>query len=59
MSDEKDIDPNLVQAREELVAEGLLRDSGRRRSGQIVWEMTEKGKQLAAEQLAADKAVKH
>ena len=29
MSDEKDIDPNLVQAREELVAEGLLRDSGR------------------------------
>jgi hypothetical protein len=38
-------------AREELVAEGLLRDSGRRRNGQIVWVITELGKQVV-EQLA-------
>src|SRR5215469_3347402 len=31
---------DLVKAREELVAQGLLQDSGRRRNGQIVWELT-------------------
>jgi hypothetical protein len=40
-------------AREELVAEGLLRDSGRRRNGRIVWVITELGKQMA-EQLRGD-----
>ena len=38
-------------ARASLVAEGLIRDSGRRRNGQIVWVITELGKQVA-EQLA-------
>jgi hypothetical protein len=42
---------DIVKAREELVAQGLLRDSGRRRNGQIVWVLTELGKQMA-EQLA-------
>jgi hypothetical protein len=34
-----------------LAAEGLIRDSGRRRNGRIVWVITELGKQMA-EQLA-------
>jgi len=34
----------LVAAREELVELGFLRDSGRRRNGEIVWETTEAGK---------------
>jgi len=40
-------DEKYVKAREELVAMGLLRDSGRRRGGEIVWEITELGKQAA------------
>jgi hypothetical protein len=35
----------VVKAREELTAEGLLRDTGRRKNGQIVWEPTERGRQ--------------
>jgi hypothetical protein len=35
---------DILQARDELVAMGILRDSGRRRNGQIVWEITEAGK---------------
>jgi hypothetical protein len=35
---------DIVKAREELVAMGILRDSGRRRDGQIVWELTEIGR---------------
>jgi hypothetical protein len=37
------IDDDVVKAREELVRMGLLRDSGRRRNGEIVWEITDIG----------------
>jgi hypothetical protein len=36
-----------VAARRELVAMGLVRDSGRRRDGMIVWELAPLGKEVA------------
>jgi hypothetical protein len=36
-----------VAARRELVEMGLLRDSGRRRDGMIVWELTPLGKEVS------------
>ena len=39
-----------VAARRELVEVGILRDSGRRRDGMIVWELTPLGKELGAKQ---------
>jgi hypothetical protein len=43
--DENDYDESdIVKAREDLVAMGILRDSGLRKGGQIVWELTEIGK---------------
>jgi hypothetical protein len=45
---------DLIKAREDLVRMGLLRDSGRRRSGQTVWEITEAGKAYCADMIDAD-----
>jgi hypothetical protein len=53
MTDDKS---KLVKEREKLVAMGMLRDSGRRRNGQIVWEITELGKAYAENTFNADKA---
>jgi hypothetical protein len=53
---------DIVKAREELVAQGMVRDSGRRRNGEIVWEITEKGvtavEAVLADYAAAEKATK-
>ena len=35
---------DIVKARKELVAMGIVRDSGRRKDGQILWELTEIGR---------------
>jgi hypothetical protein len=44
-----------IQKREELTRLGLLRDSGRRKDVQIVWELTELGRQVfESEQLGAE-----
>lgn len=37
----------VLQARQELVEMGLVRDSGERRNGQIVWELTARGRAAA------------
>lgn len=37
----------LIAARRELVEMGLVRDSGRRQDGMIVWELTPLGKLLS------------
>jgi hypothetical protein len=51
----KKVDPAWLgytkELRSELVAEGYIRDSGRRRNGEIVWEITDKG-------IAAAEAIK-
>jgi DNA-binding PadR family transcriptional regulator len=45
----------IKETREELVAKGFLRDSGRRRNGQIVWEITEAGKAYVEAAIAEDR----
>jgi hypothetical protein len=58
--DERSSFEELVAAREELVAMGLLKDSGRRkfepRTGrfEIVWVMTELGEDLARRNVPID-----
>ena len=37
----------VKEARDELVEMGLVRDSGRRRNGQIVWVLTPLGAEFA------------
>jgi hypothetical protein len=45
-----------VKARRELVEMGLVRDSGRRRDGMIVWELTPLGKMITREQRSVRQA---
>jgi hypothetical protein len=42
-----------------LVRKGFLRDSGRRRHGQIVWVLTELGKRLRPDDFPDDGDTKH
>ena len=37
---------DILAVRKELAAKGLLRDSGRRRNRQLLWEITELGRQV-------------
>jgi hypothetical protein len=54
-----DILKAIEAAIEALAAKGLICDSGRRRNGQICWELTELGKQMGPNELeAAVKATK-
>jgi hypothetical protein len=41
----------IIDAREALVADGLIKDSGMRRNGQIVWVMTDKGRAATPEMI--------
>jgi hypothetical protein len=41
------------KVREELTKMGLIKDSGRRKKGQIVWVLSPRGKRIAAD-LAKD-----
>jgi hypothetical protein len=50
--------PAILKAREDLVRMGILRDSGRRRNGQIVWEVTEAGKAHGADMIDAEHETK-
>jgi hypothetical protein len=50
---------DAVKAREALVEMGILRDSGRRRNGQILWELTELGKECGDEIIDAQGQPKH
>jgi DNA-binding MarR family transcriptional regulator len=50
---------DVVMAIEELVRKGIVRDSGRRRHGQIVWELTEIGRAHGRDILDVEDKTKH
>jgi len=50
---------DVVMAIEDLVRKGIVRDSGRRRHGQIVWELTEIGRAHGRDILDAEDKTKH
>jgi hypothetical protein len=57
--DDDDNASRVLEAIETLAAMGLVQDSGRRRDGQIVWEITKLGRVHGQDIISAAKKPKH